>query len=70
MIRRLIAALLCRWDIHDLLPGFRRIDPDQWRSDVAVWLASCPWCRARFVVVAEHPSPTTLTTAIIRGRLS
>jgi hypothetical protein len=64
VIRHLIAALLCRFDVHDLPAGFRRLEPDEPIPDKA-WVVRCRWCLGCFLAVAEDPgliSTMVLTT--------
>lgn len=53
LARRLIAAVLCRYDVHDLPHGQRRVAAEEIRAGVPVWISCCPWCGRRFIVQAE-----------------
>lgn len=58
--RRLLAALCCRWDIHDLPPGYHRVAPADPIPGLPIsyaagpiWDVGCRWCHRRFTAQAD-----------------
>jgi hypothetical protein len=55
--RRLLTAALCRWDIHDLPPGYHRVGPDECEPGRPVWDARCRGCGVLLATQTDVPHP-------------
>jgi hypothetical protein len=54
---RLLAAALCRLDIHDLPAGYHRVGPDEADYGRPIWDVPCRGCRVLFAAQTDVPHP-------------
>lgn len=51
-LARIVAAICCRYDVHQFGRGLRRIDVEDLRPDRTTFVVPCTWCARRFWVQA------------------
>ena len=66
LLRRLAAATLCRWDIHALGAGVRRVEVDDLRPSTPAFLKRCANCEVH-ILVAPEPHLEAAALAIARS---